>query len=174
MLFNLLGPIGIGDRTKNNGILFLIATDDRQLRIEVGNGLEGAIPDGKAGRILDNYVVPYLKNNEWDNGIKNGFNAILEEVCKEYNIEIDGRIVAISNSSELSNEETAAFGLTFILFIITIIARIKIKKEKSKLLFAFRFYCYFNIITMLNHWRYRTFRNIFNNKFYLCYFNIIW
>ncbi len=79
---------GIGDREKNNGVLFLIVSGDRKLRIEVGYGLEGAINDAKAGRILDTYVIPSLQNDEWDKGILNGFQAIAEETAAEYAVEI--------------------------------------------------------------------------------------
>lgn len=79
---------GIGDRKKNNGVLFLIVSGDRKLRIEVGYGLEGAINDAKAGRILDTYVIPSLQNDEWDKGILNGFQAIAEETAAEYGVEI--------------------------------------------------------------------------------------
>lgn len=84
----LFREFGIGDKEKNNGVLLLCSTGDRMFRIEVGYGLEGALPDGKTGRIQDQYIIPYLKNDNYDEGIKNGFSAILEEVCKEYNIEI--------------------------------------------------------------------------------------
>ena len=43
---------GIGSKEENNGVLLVLAMDERQVRIEVGYGLEGRIPDGKAGRIL--------------------------------------------------------------------------------------------------------------------------
>ncbi len=79
---------GIGDSEKNNGVLFLIVSGDRKLRIEVGYGLEGAINDAKAGRILDTYVIPSLQNDEWDKGILNGFQAIAEETAAEYAVEI--------------------------------------------------------------------------------------
>ena len=79
---------GIGDREKNNGVLFLIVSGDRKLRIEVGYGLEGAINDAKAGRILDTYVIPSLQNDEWDKSILNGFQAIAEETAAEYGVEI--------------------------------------------------------------------------------------
>jgi len=71
---------GIGDKDKDNGILFLIVTEDRKLRIEVGSGAEAFMNDAKAGRILDTYVVPELKNNNWEKGIINGTDAILKEV----------------------------------------------------------------------------------------------
>ena len=74
---------GIGNKNENNGILILIAYQERNLRIEVGYGLEGIITDGKAGRIRDNYMVPYLKKNDWNNGVKNGYDAIYQEIVKD-------------------------------------------------------------------------------------------
>jgi uncharacterized protein len=44
---------GIGNKQKNNGVLLLVAVKDRKMRIEVGYGLEGILPDGKTGRIRD-------------------------------------------------------------------------------------------------------------------------
>ena len=86
----LFRNFGIGDKSKNNGVLLLCSTGDRKFRIEVGYGLEGRLTDGKTGRIQDDYIIPYLKNDNYDEGIKNGYSAVLEEVCKEYNIEITG------------------------------------------------------------------------------------
>ena len=74
----LFREFGIGDKEKNNGVLLLCSTGDRMFRIEVGYGLEGALPDGKTGRIQDQYIIPYLKNDNYDEGIKNGFSAITE------------------------------------------------------------------------------------------------
>ena len=65
--------------------------------MKFGYGLEGAITDGKAGRILDDYVIPYFKDDNWDDGIENGFNAILSEVCKEYDVTIDGANEAVAD-----------------------------------------------------------------------------
>ena len=56
----------IGDKKKNNGVLLLCSTGDRKFKIEVGYGLEGALTDGKTGRIQDQYIIPYLKNNNYD------------------------------------------------------------------------------------------------------------
>src|SRR5688500_11717580 len=49
---------GIGKRGKNNGILLLAAVEDRKVWIEVGYGLESLIPDARAGRILDEALIP--------------------------------------------------------------------------------------------------------------------
>lgn len=82
----ILRSWGIGDSQKNNGVLILIAMEERQSRIEVGYGLEGAIPDGRAGRILDQYLVPHFQKGEYSLGILDTYNAVLEEVCREYDL----------------------------------------------------------------------------------------
>ncbi len=87
----LFRNFGIGDKEKNNGVLLLLALSERQFRIEIGYGLEGVLPDGKAGRIRDEYIIPYLKQDNFDDGIKNGYNAILEIVAKEYNVNVDAQ-----------------------------------------------------------------------------------
>ena len=78
---------GIGDKEKNNGVLLLVATKDRKSRIEVGYGLEGALPDGLTGRIQDQYMIPYFKQNDYDKGILNGYSALVGTVLKEYQID---------------------------------------------------------------------------------------
>ena len=85
---------GIGSSDKNNGVLLLIAVQDRKSRIEVGRGLEGALPDGKTGRIQDDYLLPYLRQNDYSSGIKNTFDAIATEVCKEYNMKVPDGVLA--------------------------------------------------------------------------------
>lgn len=84
----LFRSFGIGDKTLNNGVLILIALEERQSRIEVGYGLEGILNDAKTGRIQDEYMIPYLKENDWDTGIKNGFTAIVNEIEKEYDVSV--------------------------------------------------------------------------------------
>lgn len=114
---------GIGDKVKNNGVLFLVSVEDRETRIEVGSGLEGRITDGKAGRILDNYVIPYFKDNNWNSGIENGFNAILEEVTSEYDISLDGTTSAVDLNYESEHYENVQYLTAFIVFIVCLICR---------------------------------------------------
>ena len=70
----------VGKKGKDNGVLFVVAVKERKLRIEVGYGLEGKLNDAKAGQILDRYVVPSLKAGNWDKGIVDGYNAILQAI----------------------------------------------------------------------------------------------
>ncbi len=74
----------IGTTENNNGILFLIVKNDRKFRIEVGYGLEGALPDALAGSILRNEVKPYLKRGNFYGGIKAGIDAIISATKGEY------------------------------------------------------------------------------------------
>jgi uncharacterized protein len=54
---------GIGDAEKDRGVLLLDAVQDRRIRIEVGYGLEGALPDGKTGALLDENALPLLRSD---------------------------------------------------------------------------------------------------------------
>ncbi len=67
---------GIGEKDKSNGVLLLIAKDDRKLRIEVGRGLEGDLTDVRANRIIRNVITPKFKEGKYYDGIKDGVNSI--------------------------------------------------------------------------------------------------
>lgn len=66
----------IGKQGKDNGVLFLVALDERKMRIEVGYGLEPLITDGRAGRIRDEDVIPKFKDTDYEGGITAGVASI--------------------------------------------------------------------------------------------------
>lgn len=74
----------IGQADKDNGVILLIARDDRKMRLEVGQGLEGALTDAMSRRILDNVVRPAFKRGEFDEGVSQGVDAILGVIKGEY------------------------------------------------------------------------------------------
>ncbi len=78
----------LGDKQLNNGVLILVVPSERQSRIEVGYGLEGTLTDGKTGRIQDDYMLPYFRQGNYDQGIVNGYKAVIAEVAKEYGVTI--------------------------------------------------------------------------------------
>ena len=80
---------GIGSKEYDNGVLMLVSPEDREIWIEVGYGLEGALPDGKVGRIIDNGIIPSFRDESYTEGVLNGFNAIIDEIEKEYNINLE-------------------------------------------------------------------------------------
>lgn len=81
---------GLGNKEKNNGVLLLIASNDRQSRIEVGYGLEGALPDGLTGRIQDQAMLPYFRAGNFDRGILQGYGNVVSIVAREYKVELSG------------------------------------------------------------------------------------
>lgn len=77
----------IGSKKNNNGVLFFVAKEDRKMRIEVGYGLEGALPDALANSILRNEVRPYFKQGDYYAGINAGLDAIIQATKGEYKSE---------------------------------------------------------------------------------------
>jgi len=75
---------GVGGKENNNGIVLLIAKDDRKLNIAVGYGLEGALPDVTAKHILDDIVRPNFRGEDYYRGIEEGTDAIIQAVKGEY------------------------------------------------------------------------------------------
>nr|WP_243183298.1 TPM domain-containing protein [Anaerosolibacter carboniphilus] len=78
----------IGNRKYDNGVLLLLSLEDRKVRIEVGYGLEGAIPDGTVGEILDT-VTGDLSAGNYSEGLTKAFYMIAQEVNREYNYDDD-------------------------------------------------------------------------------------
>lgn len=84
----------IGDKDEENGVLILIsqkpASDKKDISIITGYGIESRLNDGKVGRIIDTYMIDFLRKGDYSKGIKEGFNAIVGEICDEYQVELNG------------------------------------------------------------------------------------
>jgi uncharacterized protein len=68
---------GIGQKAKGNGVLFLVFAEDRAMRVEVGYGLEGAIPDARAKQITSDVVKPLFKKGDYGGGVEAGARALM-------------------------------------------------------------------------------------------------
>lgn len=94
----IFNQLGIGDKNENNGVLYLVALDEREFRLEVGYGLEGLIPDGKADDIInDDDVVEAFKDEDYDKGV----NQVLDEVFAIMNTKtalVDSQIKKVKSS----------------------------------------------------------------------------
>jgi uncharacterized protein len=78
----------LGDKDKDNGILFLVSKEERKMRIEVGQGLEGDLPDVIAKRIISRVVTPLFKSGQMDRGLTEGVTAILSYIAPQF---LEGR-----------------------------------------------------------------------------------
>ena len=83
-LFELNKP---GVQGRDNGIIFLVAQDEREIRIEVGYGLEEPVPDGRAGSIIRNQIAPRFQGGDYYGGITAGVYSIIKSITPDYSIE---------------------------------------------------------------------------------------
>ena len=75
---------GVGQKGNNNGIVLLIAKDDRKLNISVGYGLEKSLSDVTSKQIIDYSITPNFKGDDYYRGIEEGTDAIIQAVKGEY------------------------------------------------------------------------------------------
>src|SRR5512144_2276165 len=74
----------VGRKEWDNGAVFFVFVDDRKMRIETGYGLEGALPDILAARILDEQVRPHFRAGDWAGGLEAGIDGIIAATRGEY------------------------------------------------------------------------------------------
>ena len=75
---------GIGQAGRDNGALLLVGKEERKVRIEVGYGLEGALTDALSADIIQRVILPQFKRGQFDEGILEGTQAILQAIAGEY------------------------------------------------------------------------------------------
>lgn len=109
---------GVGKKGEDRGIMILLALKERRVRIEVGYGLEGIIPDGLAGQIRDQAIVPYLKKGEYGLGLLNGLYATASIIAKDKGIKLTGLPSTPKRVS--SRRSRSSYGIIPLLFLIFI------------------------------------------------------
>ena len=113
---------GIGKKGEDKGVLIFLTKKERKVRIETGYGVEGILPDGLVGQILDDYVVPFLKKGDYGKGLLNGTIAISQIIAKDAGVKITGQ--SQSPYSPRSRPRKASLGsrlFSFLFFIILIL-----------------------------------------------------
>jgi len=96
----------LGQKGKDNGVLVVVVPNDRKMRIEVGYGLEGALPDGAAGAIIRTWMTPAFKAGNYDKGVEDGVAAI---VARLEGHEPAG-LTPIAPAARLAARPTRSFG----------------------------------------------------------------
>jgi len=110
----------VGQKARNNGAILFIFAQDRKMRIEVGYGLEGALPDAIAKRIIEEELKPHFQRGDYDGGLVAGVNAMLQAARGEY--KGTGRTVGSAKSPGSSNSLPAwvFFGLFGIIILFAL------------------------------------------------------
>lgn len=123
--YKLYDKFKIGNKKLDNGVLILLAPNERDIRIEVGYGLEGAIPDSKAGSILDS-SMSFLSNNDFSLAVENIFSKVCNEIASEYNyntsdLGIDKSLESfIAIEKETAQNKFFTFIFAFVAFLIVL------------------------------------------------------
>ena len=127
----------LGDQKKDDGLLFLIAPKEKKLRIEVGQGLEGDIPDVIAKRIISDIVSPFFKRGEFDFGVVQGIGAIQNylNASPEQKAKLQQQ-VKDSGSGLNKDNKIKKYGFFFILGIWLLLFLINPSMALSMLFFA--------------------------------------
>ncbi|MBW1850417.1 MAG: TPM domain-containing protein [Deltaproteobacteria bacterium] len=82
---------GIGKKGEDAGVLIFVTIKERKMRIETGYGVEGILPDGLCGEIRDRYMLPYLKENRYGEGLLNGTIAVARVIAKHSGVKLTGQ-----------------------------------------------------------------------------------
>ncbi|HPJ67061.1 MAG TPA: TPM domain-containing protein [Desulfobacteraceae bacterium] len=120
---------GIGKKGEDKGVLIFVTIKERKLRIETGYGVEGILPDGIVGEIRDRYMLPYLKENRFGEGLLYGVLAVAQVIAKDAGIDLTEQI------PKKSVKKKSSFSIFPILFIIFIIMMVSKRRGGSWLLF---------------------------------------
>ncbi|CAN5832112.1 hypothetical protein BH11VER1_BH11VER1_04670 [soil metagenome] len=102
---------GIGQKGRDNGVLLMVFVKDRKMRIEVGYGLEGALPDSIAASIIRDVIGPPFKSGAYGSGLQNGVEAIISATKNEYQ----------ANAASQSNGSSSLVWLIILLVILFVI-----------------------------------------------------
>jgi len=109
---------GIGEKGKDNGILIVLAMNERRVRIEVGYGLEGIIPDGLAGEIIDKSMLPYFRSGNYGIGLLKGVEAIAGIIAKEYNVDLSKYDLNVRESRKYTRQSRFPIGLLSFIILL--------------------------------------------------------
>ena len=121
---------GIGKKEEDKGVLIFVAVKERKMRIETGYGVEGILPDGLVGEIRDRYMIPFLRQDKFGEGLLAGALAVARVVAKASGIELSGQM-----PKKPGKKKATGFSLFPILIILIIVMLISKRRGGSWLFF---------------------------------------
>ena len=109
---------GIGKKGEDKGVLIFLALKERRVWIETGYGVEGILPDGLVGEILDKYVVPHFKKGDYDKGLASAAVAVSSVIAEDAGVSLTG--VPTRHESKRVTRRPAMNLFSLILFFIVL------------------------------------------------------
>jgi uncharacterized protein len=112
---------GIGQKEKNNGVLILVAKEDRKVWITTGYGMEGVFPDALAKRVVNNHLLPNFKEGNYYEGLDEAVDAIISIVKGEYT----------ADKANHKKEKVPWFGILLAIFILFVVVISRIGSARN-------------------------------------------
>lgn len=108
----------LGQKGKDNGVLVVIAKDDRAYRIETGYGLEGILPDSFCGTVGRTYFIPNFQKGNYGEGIYQGVVVIVHKIAEDHGVKITGMPNVAELRKKARGRENPLFSLVFLLVLL--------------------------------------------------------
>jgi len=134
----------VGQKGRDNGAVLFVFVQDRKMFIQVGYGLEGALPDAVAKRIIDNELKPRFRTGDFEGGLNGGVTAILAAVRGEYK----GTGTTVADRSRGSGSGSAVAGIILLVILFGLFAVIPLIRALSGTTYRRRGYGYWGGWTM--------------------------
>jgi len=112
---------GIGKKGVDKGVLIFLTVKERQVRIETGYGVEGILPDGLVGEILDKYVVSLLKEGNYGKALYNGMYACSVYIAKDAGVQLSGSPASYRTRARAEKKDINVFGVIFFLIVAALL-----------------------------------------------------
>ena len=129
----------LGQKGKDNGVLFLISVKDQKFRIEVGYGLEGVLPDSLVGTLGRNILVPFFKKGDYSNGIFATALAMANEIASDSGVKINGMPTIKPGILPARKGKPAGLFHTIVVIVILFVLLIMFIKNPRLFLLLFLF-----------------------------------
>ena len=112
---------GIGKKGEDKGVLIFLTVKERKIRIETGYGVEGILPDGLVGEILDKYVIPLLKEGNYGKALYNGMYACSVYIAKDAGVQLSGSPAPYRTKARAEKKGINVFGVIFFLIVAALL-----------------------------------------------------
>ena len=112
---------GIGEKGKDKGVLIFFTLKERKIRIETGYGVEGILPDGLVGEILDKYALPFLKEGNYGKGLYNAMYACSAYIAKDANVQLSDSPMPYRTRVQQGKIKIGPFQIIFFLIVAALL-----------------------------------------------------
>ena len=112
---------GIGKKGEDKGVLIFLAVKERKVRIETGYGVEGILPDGLVGEILDKYVMPQLKAGDYGKGLYNAVYACSAYIAKNAGVQLSDSAAPYRSKQRVQQKSISPIAIIIFLIVAALV-----------------------------------------------------